>query len=75
MINELQRRAILALMDVETARFAVDITARRAAQHRLHALIRERYGCKYSRLPVEQWKDIVVWLADGPLTSGSKAAI
>lgn len=48
---------------------------RRAARHRLHALIRERYGCKYSRLPVAQWKDIVVWLADGPLTSGSKAAI
>lgn len=74
-INEFQRRAILALMDVETARVAVDITARRTAQHRLHALIRERYGCKYSCLPVESWKDIVIWLADGPLTSGSETAI
>ena len=74
-INELQRRALLALMDVETARVAVDRTTRRTAQHQLYALIRERYGCKYSCLPADRWKEVVIWLVEGPLTSGGEVAI
>ena len=35
-INELQRRALLAL-------------------------IRERYGCKYSCLPADRWKEVAIW--------------
>ena len=74
-INELQRRALLALMDVETARVAVDRMTRRTAQHQLYALIRERYGCKYSCLPADRWKEVVIWLVEGPLTSGGEMAI
>ena len=74
-INELQRRALLALMDVETVRVAVDRTTRRTAQHRLYALIRERYGCKYSCLPADRWKEVAIWLVEGPLTSGGEMAI
>ena len=74
-INELQRRALLALMDVETARVAVDRTTRRTAQHQLYALIRERYGCKYSCLPADRWQEVVIWLVEGPLTSGEEVAI
>ena len=59
----------------EAARKAVDRTTRRTAQHRLYALIRERYGCKYSCLPADRWKEVAIWLVEGPLTSGGEMAI
>lgn len=74
-INEPQRRALLALMDVETARVAVDRTTRRPATNQLYAMIRERYGCKYSCLPADRWKELVIWLVEWPLTSGGEVAI
>ena len=67
-ITELQRRALLALMDVEAARVADGRTERRAAHHRLFALMRERYGCKYSCLPKGKFRDAALWLLDEPLT-------
>lgn len=67
-ITELQRRALLALMDVEAARVADGRTERRAAHHRLFALIRERYGCKYSCLPRRNSGGAALWLLDEPLT-------
>ena len=66
-INAFQRMALLALIDVEAARVAVDLRERRAARHRLFALIRERYGEKYTKLPQGQFKETAHWLIDGPL--------
>ena len=43
-INEFQRRALLALMDVEAARVSATAREGRAMKHRLFALLRERYG-------------------------------
>ncbi len=67
-ITEYQRRALLVLMDVEAARVAEGKTERRTAHHRLFALMRERYGCKYSCLPRNKFRDAVLWLLDEPLS-------
>lgn len=66
-VDMYQRLALLALIDVEAARVAVDLRERRAARHRLFALIRERYGEKYTKLPQGQFKETAHWLIDGPL--------
>lgn len=66
-INEYQRRALLALIDVEAARVAVGQRERRAARHRLFALIRERCGEKYTKLPPRVFRETAHWLIDGPL--------
>ncbi|WP_302551825.1 hypothetical protein [uncultured Bilophila sp.] len=71
-ITEFQRRALLALMDVEAARVADGRTGRRTAHHRLFALMRERYGCKYSCLPRRKFRDAALWLLDEPLTDGGR---
>lgn len=71
-ITEFQRRALLALMDVEAARVADGRVERRTAHHRLFALIRERYGCKYSCLPRRKFRDAALWLLDEPLTDGGR---
>lgn len=68
-INMYQRMALLALIDVESARVAVGQRERRAARHRLFALIRERYGEKYTKLPPEVFRETAHWLIDGPLDS------
>lgn len=67
-VTEFQRRALLALMDVEAARVADGRVERKTAHHRLFALIRERYGCKYSCLPRRKFRDAALWLLDEPLT-------
>lgn len=66
-INEYQRRALLALMDVEAARVATGQRLRRTVRHRLFAQLRARYGCKYSRLPPGSFREAAHWLVDGPL--------
>ena len=66
-INEYQRRALLALIDVEAARVAVGQRERGAARHRLFALIRERCGEKYTKLPPRVFRETAHWLVDGPL--------
>ena len=66
-INMYQRMALLALIDVESARVALGQRERRAARHRLFALIRERYGCKYTSLPYGRYKEAAIMLLDEPL--------
>lgn len=66
-INMYQRMALLALIDVEAARVALGQRERRAARHRLFALIRERYGCKYTSLPYGRYKEAAIMLLDEPL--------
>lgn len=66
-INEYQRRALLALIDMEAARVATGRRERRAAQHRLFAMIRERFDEKYTKLPAEAFRQAAHWLVDGPL--------
>ena len=66
-INMYQRMALLALIDVEAARVAVGQRERRAARHRLFALIRERFGCKYTSLPYGRYKEAAIMLLDEPL--------
>lgn len=66
-INMYQRMALLALIDVESARVAVGQRERRAARHRLFALIRERFGCKYTSLPYGRYKEAAIMLLDEPL--------
>ena len=66
-VNEVQRRALLALIDVEAVRVAVGQRERRAARHRLFALIRERFGCKYTSLPYGRYKEAAIMLLDEPL--------
>lgn len=66
-INEHQRRALLALMDVEAARLASGQRERRTARHRLFALVRMRFGCKYSCLGKGRFREAAHWLIDGPL--------
>lgn len=66
-INMYQRMALLALIDVESARVAVGQRERRAGRHRLFALIRERFGCKYTSLPYGRYKEAAIMLLDEPL--------
>ena len=66
-INMYQRMALLALIDVESARVAVGQRERQAARHRLFALIRERFGCKYTSLPYGRYKEAAIMLLDEPL--------
>lgn len=66
-INMYQRMALLALIDVEAARVALGQRERRAARHRLFALIRERFGCKYTSLPYGRYKEAAIMLLDEPL--------
>ena len=66
-INMYQRMALLALIDVEAARVAVGQRERQAARHRLFALIRERFGCKYTSLPYGRYKEAAIMLLDEPL--------
>ena len=66
-VNEFQRRALLALMDAEAARVSGTAREARHMKHRLFAMIRERFGCKYTNLPYGRYKEAVHWLAEGPL--------
>ncbi|MDY3810993.1 hypothetical protein [Desulfovibrio porci] len=66
-LNEFQRRVLLALMDVEAARVAVARKERKTARHRLFALMRERFGCKYSTIPQGRFREAVILLLDEPL--------
>ncbi len=66
-INMYQRMALLALIDVEAVRVAPGQRERRAARHRLFALIRERFGCKYTSLPYGRYKEAAIMLLDEPL--------
>ncbi|WP_308620772.1 hypothetical protein [uncultured Desulfovibrio sp.] len=66
-ISERQRRALLALIDVEAARAGTGQRQRRTAEHRLFALFRERYGLKYTRLPAALFRDAARWLLEEPL--------
>lgn len=66
-INEFQRRALLALMDVEAGRAGTTSRERRSMKHRLFAMIRERFGCKYSVIPQDRFKEAAVLLLDEPL--------
>lgn len=66
-INEHQRRALLALMDVEAARLASGQRERRTVRHRLFALVRMRFGCKYSCLKKDRFREAAIMLLDEPL--------
>ena len=66
-VNEFQKRALLALIDAEAARVSTTAREARHMKHTLFAIIREQYGCKYTLLPYERYKDAVHWLADEPL--------
>lgn len=66
-INEYQRRALLALIDVEAARVSTGRRERRAAQHRLFTLIRQTFDEKYTKLPAGAFREAAHWLIDGPL--------
>ena len=66
-INMYQRMALLALIDVEAVRVAPGQRERRAARHRLFALIRERFGCKYTSLPYGRYKEAAIMLLDEQL--------
>lgn len=66
-INIYQRRVLYALVDVEAARAADTSRGRRHMRHGLFVLIRERYGCKATRLPQERYGEVVQWLLDEPL--------
>lgn len=71
-LNVYQRCALLALIDVEAARIAPGQRERRTARHKLFALVRVRYGCKYSRLPQECFRPAARWLIDEPLDRGGE---
>ncbi|MCH5277512.1 MAG: hypothetical protein J1E80_06715 [Desulfovibrionaceae bacterium] len=66
-ITEFHRRVLLALIDVEAARVASTRQERRAVKHRLFALIRERFGCKYTLLPAVRYREAAQLLLDEPL--------
>lgn len=66
-INELERQAILALIRVEAYRAGRHPRHRRECQHALFALIRERFGCKYSTIPRRRFKEAAHWLLEEPL--------
>lgn len=67
-VNELQRRALLALMDAEAARVSSTGREARRMKHKLYALIRERFGCKYTSLPYGRYKEAAIMLLDEPLS-------
>lgn len=67
-VNELQRRALLALMDAEAARVSATEREARHMKHKLYALIRERFGCKYTSLRSEQYNEAARLLLDEPLS-------
>lgn len=66
-INEFQRQAILALIRVEAARVGNDRSGKRTAEHLLFALVRERFGVKYSVLPDRMFREAAHWLLERPL--------
>lgn len=66
-ITEFQRRALLALIDAEAARVASTAREGRAMKHRLFALVRKRFGCKYTVLPRERYREAAAMLLDEPL--------
>lgn len=66
-VNEVQRRALLALMDAEAARVSTTEREARSMKHKLYALIRERFGCKYTSLPYGRYKEAAIMLLDEPL--------
>lgn len=47
---------------------ATEQRERRAARHRLFAMIRERFGEKYTKLPPGVFREAAHWLIDGPLS-------
>lgn len=67
-LTEYQRRALLVLMDVEAARVAVARKERKIARHKLFALMRERFGCKYSTIPQGRFRDAAIFLLSEPVT-------
>lgn len=66
-INEVQRQAILALIRVEAYRAGRNPRHRRECQHALFALMRERFGYKYSTIPRRRFKEAALMLLDEPL--------
>ena len=66
-ITEFQRRVLLALIDAEAARVSGTAREGRAMKHRLFALFRERYGCKYTLLPRKRYREAALMLLDEPL--------
>ena len=50
-INVYQRRVLMSLIEMEAARNAVNPRAGRERQHRLFRILRETFGCKYSKIP------------------------
>lgn len=66
-ITEFQRRALLALIDAEAARVASTEREGRAMKHKLFALVRERFGCKYTVLPQSRFREAMLALLDEPL--------
>lgn len=66
-VNNFQRRALLALIDVEAARVAIGQRERKTAKHRLFVMIRERFGNKYTKLPSGVFREAACWLLNGPL--------
>ena len=66
-VNEFQRRALLALMDADAARVSNTEREARHMKHRLFAMIRERFGCKYTNLPYGRYKEAASWLIEDPL--------
>ena len=65
--TEFQRRVLLALIDAEAARVSGTAREGRAMKHRLFALFRERYGCKYTLLPRKRYREAAIMLLDEPL--------
>lgn len=66
-ITEFQRRVLLALIDAEAARVSGTAREARHMKHRLFAMIRERFGCKYTNLPYGRYKEAASWLIEEPL--------
>lgn len=51
----------------EAARVSGTAREGRAMKHRLFALFRERYGCKYTLLPRKRYREAAIMLLDEPL--------
>lgn len=66
-ITEFQRRVLLALIDMEAARKGMTRRERQKWRHRLFALVREWYGCKYSILPYNHFEEAALRLLRKPL--------
>ena len=71
-VNEFQRRVLLALIDAEAARVSTTACEARHMKHKLFAMIRERFGCKYTALPYGRYKDAAFMLLDFPLNDTDK---